>query len=100
MASVRSPCGGRTRCGRRPGGWRRLGDLGSIADGHLGLTDRKGAVIIRGGENIYPWRSSGSWRATRRLRRRPSRQCPDRRLGEVPLAVVVPADPALALKTL
>jgi acyl-CoA synthetase (AMP-forming)/AMP-acid ligase II len=39
----------------RPGRWIRTGDFGRIDDGILFIASRKRDLIIRGGENIYPF---------------------------------------------
>jgi acyl-CoA synthetase (AMP-forming)/AMP-acid ligase II len=76
-------------------GWLRTGDLGSIdADGYLTLAGRKGDMIIRGGENVYPDEVETV------LRTHPgvADVCvvgeSDRRLGQVIVAHIVPVDVA------
>jgi acyl-CoA synthetase (AMP-forming)/AMP-acid ligase II len=76
-------------------GWLRTGDLGSIdADGYLFLAGRKGDMIIRGGENVYPEEVETV------LRTHPgvADVCvvgeSDRRLGQVIVAHIVPVDVA------
>jgi acyl-CoA synthetase (AMP-forming)/AMP-acid ligase II len=71
------------------------GDLGSIdADGYLTLAGRKGDMIIRGGENVYPEEVETV------LRTHPgvADVCvvgeSDRRLGQVIVAHIVPIDAA------
>jgi acyl-CoA synthetase (AMP-forming)/AMP-acid ligase II len=78
-----------------PDGWHRMGDLArQDADGFVHLVGRRGDMVIRGGENVYPVE------VERVLARHPSVRevavvgVPDRRLGEVLRAVVVGADPA------
>lgn len=75
-------------------GWHRTGDLGrQDAQGFLYLVGRRGDMIIRGGENIYPIE------VERVLSRHPAVRevavlgFPDRRLGEVLRAVIIPHDP-------
>ena len=76
-------------------GWLRTGDLGRIGDdGYLYLVGRRGDMIIRGGENVYPQEVEN------RLLEHPGITdaavigVPDRLLGETIRAFVVPADPA------
>ena len=78
----------------RDGGWFATGDVGRVdEEGRFWFTDRLKHVIISGGENIYPAE------VERVLRGAPGvAECavcgrPDPRWGEVPVAVVVPADP-------
>jgi len=76
-------------------GWLNTGDLGSVdADGFVYLTGRAKDLIIRGGHNIDPRVIEEG------LLRHPAVAAaaavgrPDRHSGEVPVAYVVPADPA------
>jgi acyl-CoA synthetase (AMP-forming)/AMP-acid ligase II len=76
-------------------GWLRTGDLGSIdAEGYLFLAGRKGDMIIRGGENVYPEEVETV------LRTHPgvADVCvvgeSDRRLGQIIVAHIVPVDDA------
>jgi long-chain acyl-CoA synthetase len=78
-------------------GWVATGDLGYLDDeGYLFVVDRKKEIIICGGFNIFPAELE------RVLARHPSVSeavvvgVPDQRLGELPIAVIVPvgdADP-------
>jgi acyl-CoA synthetase (AMP-forming)/AMP-acid ligase II len=76
-------------------GWLRTGDLGSIdSEGYLFLAGRKGDMIIRGGENVYPEEVETV------LRTHPgvADVCvvgeSDRRLGQIIVAHIVPVDAA------
>jgi fatty-acyl-CoA synthase len=76
-------------------GWLNTGDLGNIdTDGFVYLTGRAKDLIIRGGHNIDPRVIEEG------LLRHPAVAAaaavgrPDRHSGEVPVAYVVPADPA------
>lgn len=77
-----------------PDGWLQTGDLGRVDDdGYLYLVGRKGDMIIRGGENVYPDE------VERRLETHPSVReaavvgLPDDEYGEEVVAFVVAADP-------
>ncbi|HEU5151052.1 MAG TPA: class I adenylate-forming enzyme family protein [Iamia sp.] len=89
---------------RAPGGWLRTGDLGRIEppDGALGpdaagclvLTGRRSEMFIRGGYNVHPQEVEavlGRHPAVAQVAVVPR---PDPVMGEVGVAVVVPADPA------
>ena len=87
-----------------PGGWLRTGDVGRIeppdsalgpgAAGCLVLTGRRSEMFIRGGYNVHPQEVEAV------LGRHPAVALvalvprPDPVMGEVGVAVVVPADPA------
>jgi len=77
-----------------PDGWLRTGDLGRIRDdGYLVLSGRKGDMIIRGGENVYPEQVEN------RIISHPDVQeagvvgAADQVLGEEIVAFIVPRDP-------
>lgn len=89
---------------RAPGGWLRTGDLGRIEppDGVLGpeaagclvLTGRRSEMFIRGGYNVHPQEVEavlGRHPAVAQVAVVPR---PDPVMGEVGVAVVVPADAA------
>jgi acyl-CoA synthetase (AMP-forming)/AMP-acid ligase II len=78
-----------------PDGWLRTGDLGRIdGDGYLYLIGRRGDMIIRGGENVYPMEVENRLLEHPRVADAAVIGVPDRLLGEVIKAFVVPADPA------
>jgi HIP---CoA ligase len=73
-------------------GWLRTGDIGTMdADRYLRITDRKKDMILVGGFNVYPAE------VERILGEHPAVAAvavvgaPDARLGEVPVAFIVPA---------
>ena len=73
-------------------GWLHTGDVGILdADGNLAITDRLKDMYVSGGFNVYPAEVEAV------LRRHPAVGqvavvgVPDHRMGEVGLAVVVPA---------
>lgn len=72
-------------------GWMHTGDVGRFDEqGRLYITDRKKLMIISGGENIYcaeVERVLGTHSSVREVL---AIAAPDSRLGEVPIAVVVP----------
>jgi acyl-CoA synthetase (AMP-forming)/AMP-acid ligase II len=78
-----------------PDGWLRTGDLGRLDDdGYLYLIGRRGDMIIRGGENVYPLEVENRLLEHPRIADAAVIGVPDRLLGEVIKAFVVPADPA------
>ena len=78
-----------------PDGWLRTGDLGRLDDdGYLYLIGRRGDMIIRGGENVYPVEVENRLLEHPRIADVAAIGVPDRLLGEAIKAFVVPADPA------
>ena len=78
-----------------PDGWLRTGDLGRLDDdGYLYLVGRRGDMIIRGGENVYPLEVENRLLEHPRIADAAVVGVPDRLLGEAIKAFVVPADPA------
>ncbi|MBV9380353.1 MAG: long-chain fatty acid--CoA ligase [Streptosporangiaceae bacterium] len=81
--------------GPSPDGWLRTGDLGRLdGDGYLYLIGRRGDMIIRGGENVYPMEVENRLLEHPEVTDAAVIGVPDRLLGEVIKAFVVPADPA------
>jgi acyl-CoA synthetase (AMP-forming)/AMP-acid ligase II len=78
-----------------PDGWLHTGDLGRIDDdGYLYLVGRRGDMIIRGGENVYPQEVENRLLEHPRITDAAVIGVPDRLLGETIKAFVVPDDPA------
>jgi acyl-CoA synthetase (AMP-forming)/AMP-acid ligase II len=76
-------------------GWLHTGDLGRIDDaGYLHLSGRKGDMIIRGGENVYPQEVEQVLAEHPGVREVAVIGIPDQRLGENIRAYVVATDPA------
>jgi acyl-CoA synthetase (AMP-forming)/AMP-acid ligase II len=77
-----------------PDGWLRTGDLGRLDDhGYLYLAGRRGDMIIRGGENVYPQEVENRLLEHPGIAEAAVVGMPDRLLGEVIKAFLVPADP-------
>lgn len=73
-------------------GWLHTGDVGRLDDeGYLFLTGRKGDLIIRGGENVYPVEVENVLIAHPSVRDAGVVGRPDERVGERVKAYVVPA---------
>jgi acyl-CoA synthetase (AMP-forming)/AMP-acid ligase II len=78
-----------------PDGWLRTGDLGRLDDdGYLYLIGRRRDMIIRGGENVFPQEVENRLLEHPRIADAAVIGVPDRLLGEVVKAFLVPADPA------
>ena len=76
-------------------GWQHTGDLGWLdADGYLYLVGRKGDMIIRGGENVYPLEVENVLTEHPAVADAVVVGVPDQRLGETVKAYVVPANGA------
>ncbi|HWJ98087.1 MAG TPA: AMP-binding protein [Acidimicrobiales bacterium] len=76
-------------------GWLRTGDLGSTdASGLLTLAGRQGEMFIRGGYNVFPSEVSGVLASHPGVADAVVIPRPDDVLGEIGVAVVVPADPS------
>jgi acyl-CoA synthetase (AMP-forming)/AMP-acid ligase II len=74
-------------------GYVRTGDIGYLdEDGYLFIVDRKKDIIIRGGENISSAEVEAAIYACESVKEAAVFGAPDERLGEVPVAVVLPAD--------
>lgn len=74
-------------------GYFRSGDIGYLdEDGYLFIVDRKKDIIIRGGENISCIEVEDALYSDRRVAEAAVFGLPDERFGEVPAAVVHPAD--------
>jgi acyl-CoA synthetase (AMP-forming)/AMP-acid ligase II len=77
-----------------PDGWMRSGDLGRLdGDGYLYLIGRRGDMIIRSGENVYPVEVENRLLEHPLVADAAVIGVPDRLLGEAIKAFVVPADP-------
>jgi fatty-acyl-CoA synthase len=76
-------------------GWLDTGDLGHVdAEGYVYLTGRAKDLIIRGGHNIDPRVIEEALLGHRGVTAAAAVGQPDAHAGEVPVAYVVPADPA------
>jgi acyl-CoA synthetase (AMP-forming)/AMP-acid ligase II len=74
-------------------GYVRTGDLGYLdEDGYLFIVDRKKDIIIRGGENISAAEVEAEFYANPAIAEVSVFGKPHDRLGEVPMAVVLPKD--------
>lgn len=71
-------------------GWLHTGDLGYLDnEGYLYVTDRKGDMIISGGENIYPVEVENVLGTHPKVEEVAVVGMPDEKWGEAPLAIVV-----------
>jgi acyl-CoA synthetase (AMP-forming)/AMP-acid ligase II len=76
-------------------GWLRTGDLGTLdATGCLTLAGRRGEMFIRGGYNVFPSEVAGVLGGHPGVADVVVVPRPDDVLGEIGVAVVVPADPS------
>ena len=78
------------------GGWYRTGDLARRDEhGYLRISGRTKELIIRGGENIYPAEVEDALLACDGIGDAAVVGAPHERLGEVPVAFVVPRQPGV-----
>jgi len=74
-------------------GYLRTGDIGFLDDdGYLFIVDRKKDIIIRGGENISAAEVEAACYACADVAEVSVFAAPDERLGEVPVAIILPRD--------
>jgi acyl-CoA synthetase (AMP-forming)/AMP-acid ligase II len=77
------------------GGWVHTGDLGFLDErGYLHLRGRKSEMYIRGGYNVHPVEVEDRLLSHPKVARAAVAGVPDRVLGEIGWAWVVPRDPA------
>jgi len=87
----------RTAQSRNRHGWTTLGDVGRVdADGYLYLTDRKSFMIISGGVNIYPQEIENLLVTHPKVADVAVVGAPHDEMGEQVVAVIQPADMAMA----
>ena len=73
-------------------GWQHTGDLGRLdGDGYLYLAGRKGDMIIRGGENVYPLEVEHVLTEHPGVADAVVVGVPDQRMGQIVKAYLVPA---------
>ncbi|MGO8873214.1 MAG: FadD3 family acyl-CoA ligase [Acidimicrobiales bacterium] len=73
-------------------GWLHTGDLGVMDDaGNVGITDRLKDMYVSGGFNVYPAEIEAVLRQHPAVAQVSVIGVPDRRMGEVGMALVVPA---------
>ena len=81
-----------------PSGWLHTGDIGTMdEDGNVAITDRLKDMYVSGGFNVYPAEVEAVLRAHPAVGQVAVIGIPDRRMGEVGLALVVPAADAGSL---
>ena len=74
-------------------GYVRSGDIGYLdEDDYLFIVDRKKDIIIRGGENISAAEVEAACYACPEVAEASVFGVPDDRLGEVPIAIILPQD--------
>ena len=77
-----------------PQGWLHTGDLGVLdADGFLSVLGRVREMILCGGFNVYPAVVEAALNRLDGIKDSAVAGAPDPRLGEVPVAVIVPDGP-------
>ena len=70
-------------------GWLHTGDMArQDKEGFIFLVDRKKDVVISGGENIYPVEIEDFLRTHEKIKDVAVIGIPDRRLGEIPVAII------------
>jgi acyl-CoA synthetase (AMP-forming)/AMP-acid ligase II len=75
-----------------PDGWLHTGDIGVMdGDGNVSITDRLKDMYVSGGFNVYPAEVEAVLRGHPTVGQVAVIGVPDRRMGEVGLALIVPA---------